>query len=202
MRIRHGAHAQRTVTAVLVAAALSLSLTACGGGDSGSDGSEGSDKKNTGAATTPRQPGQPDEGEGTTEPQSEEPLAVIDGSNGFQFTVRSAVRDAGGFLTVSGALKNNATKRQVPPVQWNGQESQVRKTGRSFAGMTLVDKSDKKRYYVLRDTDGYPLTTTGLSALDAGQSVDFFAQFPAPPKGTESVDVQIPLMPSASIEIS
>ena len=40
MSIRHGAKTRRAVTAVLVAAALSFSLTACGGDDNGSDKKE------------------------------------------------------------------------------------------------------------------------------------------------------------------
>ncbi|MFI2208732.1 hypothetical protein [Streptomyces sp. NPDC020141] len=187
------------MTAVL-AAALSLSLTACG------DGGDDSDRKNTAAVSTPAESSEPEQngdgGEGgSATPDTVETLATIKGSNGFQFTVRGAARDAGGFLTLSGTIENTSGKLKSPPVQWNGQEKQVKQTGPSLGGMTLVDKAGKKRYYVLRDTDGYPLTTTGLSAFAAGETVDFFAQFPAPPEGTDSVDVQIPLMPSASIEL-
>ncbi|MGW6458568.1 hypothetical protein ACWF94_22085 [Streptomyces sp. NPDC055078] len=201
MSIRHGAKTRRAVTAVLAAAALSLSLTACGDG-----GDDGSDRKNPGSVSSdkgaPEGTGQPTDGGGPTVPDSGKTLATIKGSNGFEFTVHSAVRDDGGFLTVSGAVRNTSAKRQIPPIQWNGQENEVKRTGRSFAGMTLVDKTGKKRYYVLRDTEGYPLTTTGMTAFDAGQGIDFFAQFPSPPDGTDSVELQIPLMPTATIEIS
>ncbi|MER6913658.1 hypothetical protein ABT354_18470 [Streptomyces sp. NPDC000594] len=202
MRKLYGAGTARAVTAALAAAVLGLALTACGGDD------DGSDKKNTGSgavsSATPageRQPQQKDDGEGAPE-QPVDALATVKGSNGFEFTVTRAERDDGGFLTLTGTVRNTSGKSQAPPVQWNGQETQVKRTGRSFAGMTLVDKTDKKRYYVLRDTDGFPLTTTGLTAFADGQSVDFFAQFPAPPKETGSVDLQIPLMPTATIELS
>ncbi|GGZ17894.1 hypothetical protein GCM10010387_07800 [Streptomyces inusitatus] len=201
MSIGHRAKAPGTVTAVLVAAALSFSLTACGGGD----GEDDADEKGNAAVSTPAdiaESGRPGDDGGSAAPEAPQVLATIKGGNGFQFTVHSAVRDDGGFLTLAGVVQNVSGKRQAPPVQWNGQEKQVKVTGRSLAGITLVDKAGKKRYYVLRDTDGYPLTTTGLSAFEAGRSVDFFAQFPAPPEDTDSVDVQIPLMPSATIEIS
>jgi hypothetical protein len=198
MRTRHGAKTRGTA-AVLVAAALSLSLAACG------DGESGSDDKPAAKASTPMSGSKEKEHSkdgGPTVPDPGTTLATINGSNGFQFTLHKAVRDAGGFLTISGSLKNAGGKSQPPPVEWNGEEVEVKRTGRSFAGMTLVDKAGKKRYYVLRDTDGFPLTTTGLSTLDPGQAVDFFAQFPAPPEGTKEVDVQIPLMPTATIELS
>ncbi|MEU5398605.1 hypothetical protein ABZ348_04815 [Streptomyces sp. NPDC005963] len=199
MSIRHRAKHRRAAGAVL-AAALSLSLTACGGGDDGSDKKNA--KSSSSTAGAPEQPQQPDQGDGGDTPESAKVLATINGSNGFQFTINSAVRDQGGFLTVSGVLKNTSGKGLTTPVQWNGTENEVTRTGPSLAGMTLVDKKAKKRYYVLRDTDGYPLTTTGLSMFTAGQSVDFFAQFPAPPGETETAEIQIPLMPTATIELS
>lgn len=69
--------------------------------------------------------------------------------------------------------------------------------------MTLVDSQAKKRYYVLRDTDNRPLTTTNYdSGIDAGASLPFFAQFPAPAPTTTEVSVQFPGFSSATIEIS
>lgn len=199
MSIRHGVRTRRAAAAALVAA-VSLSLTACGG-----DG-DGADKKNTetqsSSSDVPEQPEQPEQSDGGGDQESGQPLATIDGSNGFQFTVSSAVRDQGGFLTVSGVIKNTTGKGLTTPVQWNGAENEVTRTGPSLGGMTLVDKKAKKRYYVLRDTDGYPLTTTGLSMFTSGQSIDFFAQFPSPPGETKSVEIQIPLMPTATIELS
>ncbi|WP_329022837.1 hypothetical protein [Streptomyces sp. NBC_00690] len=199
MSIRHRAKNRRAVGAVL-AAALSLSLTACGGGDDGSDKKNAKSPSSTAGA--PEQPQQPDQGDGGGESEPGKVLATINGSNGFQFTINSAVRDEGGFLTISGVLKNTTGKGLTTPVQWNGTENEVTMTGPSLAGMTLVDKKAKKRYYVLRDTDDYPLTTTGLSMFTSGQSVDFFAQFPSPPAETDTVEVQIPLMPTATIELS
>ncbi|ANW18379.1 hypothetical protein [Streptomyces clavuligerus] len=206
MRKRYGAGAPRAVTAALAAVALGLALTACGG-DFGDDG-DAPDARNPGAVSTATgagaQDGQSPEPQGDGPDASErtaEALATVEGSDGFAFTITGAERDEGGFLTVSGTVTNTSDRRLPPPIQWNGQERQVKRTGRSFAGMTLVDKTEKKRYYVLRDTEGYPLTTTGLGVFGAGQSADFFAQFPAPPPETASVELQIPLMPARTIEL-
>ena len=65
-----------------------------------------------------------------------------------------------------------------------------------------MDSKGKKRYYVLRDTDGRPLTTTGLPTLKSGESIPVFMQFPAPPSSTTEVDFQLPGFASASIQIS
>ncbi|MEU2259772.1 hypothetical protein ABZ557_05695 [Streptomyces sp. NPDC019645] len=198
MSIRHGVTTRRAASAALLATALTLSLTACGGDDGGSAKDKGSS-----SAPAATGNGKPQDDGGNTVPDTSKTLATVNGNNGFQFVIHSAVRDQGGFLTVTGTLKNTSGKRAFAPVEWNGQENNVRRTGRSLAGITLVDKAEKKRYYVLRDTEGFPLTTTGITSVDAGDSgVPFFAQFPAPPDKTSQVDIQIPLMPTATIEIS
>ncbi|RNL72557.1 hypothetical protein [Streptomyces sp. I6] len=198
MSHRYGVTTRKAVAAALLAAVLPLSLTACGGDDGGSGKGKGSN--NSAPATT--ESTRPQGDGANTVPDTSKTLATINGNEGFQFVVHGAIRDPGGFLTVTGSLKNTSGKKAYAPVAWNGQETNVRRTGRSLAGMTLVDRGEKKRYYVLRDTDGYPLTTTGITDVDAGASVPFFAQFPSPPEKTTQVDIQIPLMPTATIEIS
>jgi hypothetical protein len=66
----------------------------------------------------------------------------------------------------------------------------------------LVDSKGRKRYYVLRDTDGRPLTTTGLSTIKSGESVPVFMQFPSPPTDTAEVTLQLPTLSFATIKIS
>ncbi|MFE2595200.1 hypothetical protein ACWCOZ_04795 [Streptomyces sp. NPDC001840] len=195
MSVWHGAKARRAAGAALAVVVLSVSLSACGGGDGGTK---------EGASSSSSAPGddKPKEENGPTVPDTSKTLVTIDGANGFQFLIHSAERDGGGFLTVNGTIKNVSGKRQAPRIAWSGQETQVQRTGRSLAGITLVDRAEKKRYYVLRDTEGYPLTTTGIDAFDDGESVTFFAQFPAPPDATSQVDIQIPGATSATIEIS
>ncbi|MGS2590118.1 hypothetical protein [Streptomyces hebeiensis] len=199
MSVWHGAKARRAAGAALAVVALSVSLTACGGGDGGGD-----KEKSAGSSSSSSTPGdaKPKESDGPTVPDTSKTLATINGSKGLQFVIHTATRDEGGFLTITGTLKNTSSSSETIPIAWNGSETQVRRTGRSLAGFTVVDKAEKKRYYVLRDTDGYPLTTTGISRLDGGAAEPFFAQFPAPPASTTQVDLQMPLMPTATIEIS
>ncbi|MFJ8229505.1 hypothetical protein ACIQ9E_06005 [Streptomyces sp. NPDC094448] len=212
MRTRHGAQSPRTArkasAAALAAAALLFSLTACGLGGTDEPDRKGSDPAPAGSSS--EQSGSQDGTTGTTgetgtpggDGGDQAPLATIKGSNGFEVTYASAKRDSGGYLTLTGAIRNTGGKSQFAPTQWSGQETEVKQTGPSLAGMTLVDKAGKKRYYVLRDTGGNPLTTTGLSTMQPGESLDFFAQYPAPPAATKSVEVLLPLMPTATIGLS
>ncbi|AXG80021.1 hypothetical protein [Streptomyces paludis] len=204
MSVWHGAKARRAAGSALVTVALTVSLTACGGdsGDSDKDKDQGATAGTTSSASGDAKPKDDGGDGGATVPDTSKTLVTINGTNGLQFVINSADRDDGGFLTVAGSIKNTTGSQLAAPIEWNGQETQVRRTGRSLAGITLVDKGEKKRYYVLRDTDGFPLTTTGITFIKANASVNFFAQFPAPPESTTKVDFQLPLMPTATIEIS
>ncbi|MFF5934526.1 hypothetical protein [Streptomyces sp. NPDC012508] len=146
----------------------------------------------------------PSKSEGNEKPQSEAPeevLAVLKGPNGFELTITSAKRDPGGFLTIKGRLKNTGDKGQAVP-EMRGDETEVLKHGDSLGGATLVDGVAKKRYYVLRDTDGRPLTTTGLALVGAQESAEVFMQFPAPAEGTTEVTFQLPTFEPGTIKLS
>ncbi|KES03853.1 hypothetical protein BU52_28175 [Streptomyces toyocaensis] len=192
MSIRFTTKARRGVVALAVAAGLALGVAGCGGG--GDD-----DKKPGSSASTSKDNGSdPSAQEG----QADEPLAELRGSGGLLLQITSAQRDAGGFVTVNGNLKNDGAKSVVVPASLSGNETEIVRNGRSLGGATLVDSKGKKRYYVLRDTDGRPLTTTGFSTIKAGESLAVFMQFPAPPADASEVTVQLPTFASGTIQIS
>jgi hypothetical protein len=193
MSIRFTAMAVRRMAALSAAAGLVLGVAGCGGG--------GDDEKPRSSA-----PASASKGKGSApsaqEGQSEEPLAELKGPSGLLLEITSAQRDSGGFVTVSADLKNDSAKLLTIPAQLSGNETEIIRNGKSFGGATLVDAKGKKRYYVLRDTDGRPLTTTGISSIKSGDSVPVFMQFPAPPAGTAQVTLQVPMFAPADITIS
>lgn len=198
MSMRHMTNMRRAGVAAMLSSTLILALSACGGDGEKKDssslssapaGSKGGDKASTAPEKAPSTPS--------------EPIAMVRGDSGVEMSVFSARRDEGGFLTVDGEIKNTGSEGFTAPVQWSGMEQSVAATGRSFAGMTLVDSKGKKRYYVLRDTDNRPLTTYAYSSfIKAGDALPFFAQFPAPPADTTQVALQFPGFPSTTIELS
>lgn len=189
----------RSATTGMAAVTLAFLLTACGG-DAG-DGGEKAPANAGSASSAPAVQGPPPKDDAGG-PDTSKTLATLTGAGGLELVIHTAARDQGGFLTVTGTLKNPTSGTLEAPLEWNGEELQVKKTGPSFAGATLIDKTDKKRYYVLRDTEGYPLTTTGVTMVKAGESIAIFAQFPAPPATTTQVEFQLPKMSPATIEIS
>ncbi|MEU9998997.1 hypothetical protein [Streptomyces sp. NPDC050848] len=195
MSVRYATTAFRKWAVAATAAGLVLGVAGCG------SGGEAPKIQPSTTASAARS------SEGDNEPHSEAPeepeetLAVLKGPNGFELTITSAQRDPGGFLTVKGRLKNASEKGQAVP-EVRGNETEVLKHGDSLGGATLVDAVAKKRYYVLRDTDGRPLTTTGLALVGAGESAEVFMQFPAPPAGTTQVSFQLPTFEPGTIKLS
>ncbi|MFF5423283.1 MULTISPECIES: hypothetical protein [unclassified Streptomyces] len=99
-------------------------------------------------------------------------------------------------------MRNTSETSTIVPARLSGDETEVVKHGNSLGGATLVDGLGKKRYYVLRDTDGRPLTTVGLSTLGPGKSTSVFIQFPAPPATTTEVSFQLPTFEPATLKLS
>ncbi|MGW2764145.1 hypothetical protein [Streptomyces sp. NPDC001275] len=190
MSIRFTAKARRGLVALTAAAGLALGAAGCGGGD---------DKKPDASASASKSGGsKPSAQEG----QSGELLAELSGPDGLLLQITEAKRDTGGFVTINGNLKNDGAKSAVIPAQMSGDETEIIKHGQSLGGATLVDAKGKKRYYVLRDTDGRPLTTIGLTTIKSGQTIPVFMQFPSPPTDTSEVTLQLPTFSSGTIEIS
>ncbi|MFD7864866.1 hypothetical protein [Streptomyces sp. NPDC057682] len=179
----------------VLAATLALSMTACGSDDG--------KKPKDAASQASNSPSDKGNGGGETVPDTSTVLVTSKNDAGIEMAINSAKRDSGGFLTVSGQFKNTSSKTFSIPIGWNGKEVAVALKDRSLADMTLVDSQGKKRYYVLRDTDNRPLTTTGYNAFfKAGATLTFFAQFPAPPESTTKVDLLFSGFAPAPIEIS
>ncbi len=190
-RTRRTRRTARGAVAVAAAAVLGLGVSGCGSGHPAARAGSGSAGGPSAAASAP-----------AAGHHGAEPLAVIKGPSGIVITLTSAVRSAGGFVTVSGTVRNTGSQPFTGTSQWRGNEEALQRNGGSMAGATLVDPSGKKRYYVLRDTEGRCLCTTGLDIIAPGATMPVYAQFPAPPPTTTQVEFDLPTLPAASIVIS
>ncbi|WP_121719304.1 hypothetical protein [Streptomyces sp. E2N171] len=191
MSVRFTTRVRSGAVALVVVAGLALGASGCGG--NGDD-----DKPKSRASATEGRGSDPSAQEG----QEEAVLAELKGRDGLVLILESATRDAGGFVTVSGEIKNDGSDDARVPIETRGDETEIMRHGGSFGGATLVDSASKKRYYVLRDTDGRPLTTTNIPRIKPGETVPVFMQFPAPPADTSEVTFQVPTFASGTIQIS
>lgn len=199
MTTHHTTRARTRLAAAALAAGLALTVAACGG-DGGDDGDgKGDEAKPTASRST----GSGGEAESSDSPAPEptQTLAEVKGEKGVVVTITDATRDAGGFVTVKGEVTNTGDEA-FDAVYWAGLEEEVQSSGSSLAGAALIDPKGKKRYYVLRDTDGLCLCTRQLEAIMPDETRPIYAQFPAPPADVTDVNFEIPTMPPAQIQIS
>lgn len=198
MTTRRTMKARRALAAAAITTGLVLSVAGCGGGEGGDDAKKGDDKNATAS----------DDGGGGDSPPSgggsdNKILAQVKGgTNGsITLTINSAVRSEGGFLTVSGKVRNDGKSLAVVP-GWQSDETELAENGLSMAGAKITDQKSKKRYLILRDTEGRCLCTRFQGGFPQGEAKEWFAQFPAPPATTTKVTFEVADLPPATIEIT
>jgi len=180
----------------MAVAAITTGLVLTAGCSGGSD--DGKDEESAAPS------GQDDKGndEGGSASDGSKVLAEVKGGDSMTLTVNSAKREDGGFVTVEGQLTNGSSNLWTG-VEWKSDETELSLKNRaSMAASKLTDKTGKKRYFILRDTEGRCLCTSFQGGLKPGQTKSWYAQFPAPAEDTNKVDFQIADMPPASIDIS
>lgn len=198
MSIRRTMKARRAMTAVAITTGLVLTAAGCGGGGDGEDKSE--PEKSSSSSSAEKNGGDDDKEKDPPSPTEDKVLAESK-QDDISLVVTSAVRDEGGFVTVSGRVTNNGARLWVA-ADWRGDEKELAKNASSVAGASLVDKVGKKKYLVLRDTGGRCLCTRFVGGVKSGDTADWYAQFPSPPEGTSEVEFHVGNMSPASIEIS
>ncbi|SFB88729.1 hypothetical protein [Streptomyces aidingensis] len=193
---------------ILIAAALGIALVvavaSCGGGeDDGGEQKEDGQSQET-ANTGEEQPeGETSDNQGGEETEGgEESSAIgqVTTPEGISITFTRAEREDGGFLTIEGSITNNGSERLFD-VGWAGPEKELAENGFSMAGATLTARTEGKRYLILRDTTGRCLCTGFAGSIKPGETVSWFAQFPAPDPATDEVDFQIGTIPAVTLEI-
>ncbi|MGI5195172.1 hypothetical protein ACQEVY_16275 [Streptomyces sp. CA-288835] len=194
MNLRHTMKGRTVLTAVAITTGLVLTVAGCGGG--------GDDQPDKAASSAPAKDDDKGDDQGK-ESEAAEPDQVLAEATGDGITLKvtSATRDDGGFVTVEGTVTNGSSGSWVA-ADWRGDERELAKNGGSVAGASLVDQEGKKKYLILRDTEGRCLCTRFSGALRQGESADWYAQFPAPPEDTTKVDFQVGALPPASIELT
>lgn len=186
------ARARRASTVVALTLGTALAIAGCSGD------SEGPQPEQSSSQAGPQGGG--NDGEASGGQDQNQVVAEVKGGD-ITLRVTSAAREEGGFVTLRGTVTNSGSDVWVAP-GWQGDEAELADNQASMAGAKLVDKEGRKRYYILRDTEGRCLCTKFTLGVEAGKTADWYAQFPAPPEGNDEVDFQIADMPPATVSLS
>ena len=65
----------------------------------------------------------------------------------------------------------------------------------SIGGIHLIDAANKKKYFVVRDTDGACVCSRSVANISVGSQSVLWAKFPAPPDDVQKITVEIPHFP-------
>ncbi|MET8855230.1 hypothetical protein [Streptomyces sp. NPDC004579] len=193
MDLRHTMKGRRAMATVAITTGLLLMVAGCGG--------SGDDAKPKDSSSAPASDPSKDDGAGGQSPTASADRVLATAKDGdITVTITSAERDQGGFVTVSGQVTNGGSGSWLG-ADWQSNETELASNGGSLSGASLVDEKGKKKYLVLRDTSGRCLCTK-FSRLRSGDSTSWFAQFPAPPEGTASVNFQVGSLPPTAVTLS
>ena len=112
-------------------------------------------------------------------------IATADGEvSGTRIEITELSRTSGETLTLKFRIVNDSDAN-VNPYDLM-QHEDVRE-------VHLIDASGKKKYLVIKDSDGKCVCSTGLSsALGTGKSINLWARFPAPPAELKEISVVFP----------
>lgn len=205
----------RTVTlTTALALAAALGLSSCGVLPDRADTDSSAGPVTAGSTASPSVA----EGSAASQPQ-EQPAEVLGSSTGqhvadpndstavpLRLDVMSVTRAPGDAVEVRFTLTNTSDTATYKP--WSTLADRTVASGGSLdvGGATLTDLPNDRKYLTLIDSEEICLCSTfpGLGNVEVapGTTLELYAQFPAPPEATTTVDFGLPgFAPVAGLEI-
>ncbi len=119
-------------------------------------------------------------------------IASTDGEKpGIHIDVTQLKRASGGTLNLEFTLTNGSDKTfdmysamSDPEVTAEG--------NKTISGIHLIDPVNKKKYFVITDSGKHCVCSTDIDNIPAGQKVNLWAKFPAPPADVQKISIEIP----------
>jgi len=119
-------------------------------------------------------------------------IASADGETpGAKAVVTELKRTSGGTVSLKLTLVNGSSKRLGFGYDFADKDHEIRDHA-TVGGIQLIDEANKKKYFVVRDTEGKCVCSSGMHDLAAGESVNVWARFPAPPDDVQKISVVVP----------
>ena len=124
-------------------------------------------------------------------------LATTDGEQpGVRAEVTELKRTAGGIVNLKFVMINDSDKNIDLYKEDYGSWGTV-------SGVTLVDEKNKKKYFVVLDSEHKCLCSSGLKNLSPKSRVNLWAKFPEPAEDVQKIGVVIPhFQPMDDVPIS
>ena len=119
-------------------------------------------------------------------------IATADGEKaGTRVDITELKRSSDNNLTLKFAMVNDGAEPLTFNYDYGDPEHSI-KDFNSIGGVTLVDGTNKKKYFVVRDTEDTCLCSRGLKDIPAKSRANVWAKFPAPPDDVQKISIVIP----------
>jgi hypothetical protein len=153
---------------------------------------------NTSATTTTSQPPAPTTPVPATTssaPAAAAPAGVIASTEGekpgVKIDITELKRSSGGTVNLKFVLANNSSAKVDMWGHFLGDGS-INSDYKGVGGIHLVDPVNKKKYFVVRDSEQKCMCSTEVADVQPGTKVNLWAKFPAPPPDVQKITIEIP----------
>ncbi|HEY6136208.1 MAG TPA: hypothetical protein VI670_00420 [Thermoanaerobaculia bacterium] len=112
-------------------------------------------------------------------------------TSGVKVVVQELKRTSGGTVAMKFTITNGSDKAMGTGYAFGDKDHEIADFN-SVGGVHLVDEAGKKKYFVVRDTDGKCVCSQGVKDLKPGGTANLWARFPAPPDNVAKITVIVP----------
>ena len=120
------------------------------------------------------------------------PLATSDGERqGTRIEVTELKRTSGGTLSLKFAMVNDSDKSLGFGYDFGSPDNHIGDHG-TVGGITLVDPVNKKKYFVVRDSESKCVCSSDVKDIPKGSRANLWAKFPAPPASVGKITIVVP----------
>ena len=120
-------------------------------------------------------------------------IAGTDGErSGAHIDITELKRTSGGTLNLKFVLSNNGSDRFGMGGDYFGDKDVSRDSYRDLSGIHLLDATNKKKYFVVTDSEKKCVCSKNVADIEQGSKVNLWAKFPAPPPEVTKVTIEIP----------
>lgn len=180
----------RSTTALLLLLFGPVTFLGCGKQDENKPAS----KKEPAAAveSTPKTTSGPNAPGGAPSAPSAAAIATAEGEkSGARVEITELKRSSDNTVTLKFALVNDSDKAVGFGYDFADPANDIKDHG-SIGGVTLVDGTGKKKYFVVRDAENNCLCSRGIKDIAPASRANLWAKFPAPPDDVQKISVVIP----------
>lgn len=121
--------------------------------------------------------------------RADEALTADGDQDGVQLVIKSLKRNEGDTVTLRFRIVNNSSDNFDHTC--DVKDPKEHDSCGVLSGVYLIDQVNKKKYLVVRDSDGNCLCAT-MARIEKDKSQNLWVTFPAPPTDTQKVTVVVP----------